>query len=54
MTCMRDIRKTSDRTDNCFEPLRDTVSPNLQYLPPQSCSMCCMLMSLPRLTQGGS
>ena len=25
MTCMRDIRKSSDRTDNSFEPLRDTV-----------------------------
>ena len=26
MACMRDIRKRSDRTDNCFNPLRDTVS----------------------------
>ena len=25
MACMRDIRKRSDRTDACFDPLRDTV-----------------------------
>ena len=27
MTCMRDVRKTADTTDNCFEPLKDTVLP---------------------------
>lgn len=27
MACMRDIRKRSDRTDACFDPLRDTVRP---------------------------
>ena len=26
MSCMRDVRKRSDRTDNMFEPLRDTVA----------------------------
>ncbi|DBB00313.1 TPA: Dynein beta chain, flagellar outer arm [Trebouxia sp. C0004] len=26
MSCMRDVRKRSDKTDNMFEPLRDTVS----------------------------
>ena len=26
MTCMRDIRKRSERTDNMFEPLRSTVA----------------------------
>ena len=26
MTCMRDIRKRAERTDNMFEPLKDTVS----------------------------
>lgn len=30
MTCMRDIRKTSERTDSCFEPLRDTVRSSIQ------------------------
>ena len=27
MACMRDTRKRSDRTDACFDPLRDTVRP---------------------------
>lgn len=26
MSCMRDIRKRTERTDNCFEPLRGTVA----------------------------
>lgn len=26
MSCMRDVRKRSDKTDNMFEPLRNTVS----------------------------
>ena len=26
MSCMRDIRKRTDRTDNMFEPLKDTVT----------------------------
>ena len=26
MTCMRDVRKRSERTDNMFEPLRSTVA----------------------------
>lgn len=26
MSCMRDVRKRSDKTDNMFEPLRDTVA----------------------------
>lgn len=26
MSCMRDVRKRSNKTDNMFEPLRDTVS----------------------------
>lgn len=26
MSCMRDVRKRSDKTDNMFEPLKDTVA----------------------------
>jgi len=26
MSCMRDVRKRSDRTDQMFEPLKDTVA----------------------------
>jgi dynein heavy chain len=26
MTCMRDVRKRTERTDNMFEPLRNTVA----------------------------
>lgn len=26
MSCMRDIRKRSEKSDNMFEPLKDTVT----------------------------